>query len=121
MADPNFTVGPNVDGEKILLLKPFTRQRGPSSRLYSVERYEMFEDVGDTADDPRRSPVELYENGKRLGPAHASPDDISELGSGRFVHLRKNGATLYFSASDNTDPNTNGRAYWVVKPRAKSG
>ena len=114
--DPNFTVGPNVRGEKILLLRPFARQLAPSSLAYAKERYEMFDDLADTENDPYRSPIELYENEKRLGPPHTAPDEIAALGGGRFSHKHKNGTTLYFSASDNSDPNANGRAYWVVKP-----
>lgn len=111
--DPNFTVGPDVAGEKRLLLKPFTRARGFE---FVSERPPLFDSVADTDDDPHRSPVELFENTTRLGPAHASALDIEKLGEGRFAHLRKNGASVHFSASDNSDPNTNGRAYWVVNP-----
>jgi hypothetical protein len=114
--DPNFAVGPDVAGEKIRLMPPF-QKRLPFA--YVTER-PMFDDVADSDDDDHRSPIELYENGKRLGPAHSKYADIKELGQGRFSHLRTRGFTvIYWSASDNSDPNTNGRAYWVVKPSSR--
>ncbi|MCK1575914.1 hypothetical protein [Bradyrhizobium sp. 174] len=76
----------------------------------------MFDNLADSTDNDQRSSIELYEDGKRLGPAHSTVSDIEKFGSGKFSHWRKNGTTLFFSASDNSDPNTNGRAYWAVKP-----
>jgi hypothetical protein len=115
--DPNFTVGPDVAGEKIRLMPPFPR-RAPFG---VVAERPMFDDVADSDDERHRSPIELYENGKRLGPAHSKFSDIAELGKGRFSHFRtRNLTAVYWSASDNTDPNTNGRAYWIVKPSSGS-
>ncbi|MET1054846.1 MAG: pectate lyase [Pedobacter sp.] len=59
--------------------------------------------VGSTA-----SILKLYENGKEIGPAHAAHATIRTTGKGAFSHW---GTALYFSASDNTDPRTNGRTY----------
>jgi lysophospholipase L1-like esterase len=56
------------------------------------------------------SALVLLEDGKELGPAHSFHDDISRKGAGAFYHP---GNILYFSTSDNTDPNTNGRAYSI--------
>lgn len=111
--DPNFTVGPDVAGEKVLLLKPFSRWIGSA---FVNDRPPLFESVADTDSDPHRSPVELYENNTRLGPAHSPSIEIAQAGGGRFAHRKVFGAAIYLSASDNTDPNTNGRAYWIVKP-----
>ena len=60
----------------------------------------------------RRSPLRLFEDGRELGPAHAAHVDIRGIGLGQFSHW-SNGTTesLYFSASDNTSPRTNGRRY----------
>ena len=113
--DPNFTVGPNVPGEKVLLFKPISKTR-ETGNIFAVERYNLFSDLADSENDPFRSPIRLYENAAPLGPSHATEDEIADLGRGRFRHWKKNGATIYFSTSDNTDPNTNGRAYWVVNP-----
>ena len=113
--DPNFAFGPDVPGEKIRLMPPFTRLAG-SKFAVATERYKLFDELADSKDNNGRSTIELYENGTRLGPAHSNPSDIVSLGGGRFSHWRQNGTTMYWSSSDNTDPATNGRAYWVVRP-----
>jgi hypothetical protein len=69
----------------------------------------------DDADHPQRSPLRLLEDGKPLGPAHALHHSIARDGGGRYSHWAGN--TLLFSASDNSDPNANGRGYsieWTV-------
>lgn len=54
----------------------------------------------------------LYEDGLLLGPAHSDHDSIRRTGCGRYSHWRSaDGDWLYFSASDNSDPNINGRSY----------
>jgi len=63
---------------------------------------------GDTLQQPRISTLELFENGVSLGPAHSLHRDIRDMGRGRFSHWN---SSLYFSASDNSDPRTNGRVY----------
>lgn len=114
-SDPNFTVGPSVAGDKVLLLKPFTKRNGFA---FATERPLFFDSVADTSEDPQGSPVQLFENNTRLGPADSSYGVIAGSGGGRFGLLKdENRTTIVFSTSDNTDPNTNGRAYWLVKPR----
>jgi hypothetical protein len=108
----NFTIGPNVAGQKMLLLPPFTYCRGAKFAVLT-ERPFLFE--GSFRDSDDLSKLELYENGRRLGPADSSVDDISTLGRGRFSYTKNNGITIIWSSSDNSDPNTNGRAYWVVR------
>lgn len=56
------------------------------------------------------SPLELFEDGWPLGPAHAPHDAIRTIGMGSYSHWR---GGLYFSSSDNTCPQTNGRRYSV--------
>lgn len=58
------------------------------------------------------SRLAVFENGQPLGPAHASHADIRVLGGGRFSHWCDK---VYFSASDNSDPRTNGRKYTVAE------
>lgn len=65
-------------------------------------------DTGDSNAQPTISTMRLFENGVELGPAHSVHQDIRDYGKGRFSHW---GTTLYFSASDNTNPATNGRKY----------
>lgn len=66
--------------------------------------------TGDSNTQPTVSSLKVFENGKELGPAHASHKDIRSTGNGRFSHW---GNSLYFSASDNTNPLTNGRTYTI--------
>ncbi len=68
---------------------------------------------GDTASH-HGSALELLEDGRPLGPAHAAHDAIRATGAGAFSHWHDK---LYFSASDNTDPRTSGRRYTVRTAR----
>jgi hypothetical protein len=70
--------------------------------------------ISDSPETPNRSPIIVYEDGKPLGPAHSEHSDIANIGLGRFSHWRGHG--IIFSSSDNTDPNLNGREYWLVLP-----
>ncbi len=51
----------------------------------------------------------LYEDSIPLGFSRAEPAAIRTYGNGRFLHSPDD--TLYFSTSDNSDPNTNARRY----------
>lgn len=62
------------------------------------------------SDRDSASALRLFENGREIGPAHASHSEIRQLGAGRYSHW---GNQLYFSTSDNSDPRTNGRRYTV--------
>ncbi|HZT87354.1 MAG TPA: class I SAM-dependent methyltransferase [Stellaceae bacterium] len=65
-------------------------------------------DEADGPAAPARSRLMLYEDGQLLGLAHTRHDQISNYGKGRFSHW---GADVHFSATDNSDPNSNGRHY----------
>jgi O-methyltransferase len=69
--------------------------------------------AGDTADDPHGSGVEIFEDGRALGPGHSAHDAIRRDGSGRYSHWHD---VVYFSASDNTDPRRNRRRYMAYVP-----
>jgi hypothetical protein len=58
--------------------------------------------------NPAASRLVLCEDGRALGPPHTTHDTIRRHGRGAFSHWE---GTLYFSSSDNTDPNSNGRSY----------
>ncbi|WP_439696889.1 polysaccharide lyase family 1 protein [Mucilaginibacter sp. AW1-7] len=73
---------------------------------------------GDSNTAPTVSTLRLFENGVELSPAHSLHDDIRNLGKGRFSHW---GTSLYFSASDNTNPATNGRKYTYTFDGSASG
>ena len=86
-----------------LLLPGLKSDGGFSYKLpYSLET------SGDDNSNPNASTLRLFENGVELKLAHASHQDIRTLGKGRFSHW---GTALYFSASDNSNPLTNGRTY----------
>jgi len=56
------------------------------------------------------SPLELLEDDRPLGPPHTIHDTIRMAGLGGYSHWR---GTLYFSTSDNSCPETNGRRYSI--------
>jgi hypothetical protein len=94
-----------VDGRRLMpLTNPFSPQGGAS---YSAP-LPALEGGANAPGHPHRSQLMLYEDGKMLGLAHALLSDIAKYGKARFNHW---GANLYFSASDNSDPNENGRSY----------
>jgi len=64
--------------------------------------------TGDNSERPQESLIRVFEDGVEIGPAHSTHQDIRSEGKGRFSHW---GSDLYLSASDNTDPRTNGRTY----------
>ncbi len=55
--------------------------------------------------------ITVLENGKDLGPGHASHGEIREIGGGRYSTW---GNSIWFSASDNSNCAKNGRAYSVM-------
>lgn len=66
---------------------------------------------GDTLLSPQASTSMVLEDGHPLGPGHMASIEVSSSGRGAFSHW---GNTLEFSASDNSDPRTNGRTYTVT-------
>lgn len=71
----------------------------------------LFELRADTASSPSRSTLLVLEDGRPLGPAHALHSVIRAEGAGRFSHW---GDSVYFAASENSDPRSNGRTYAYV-------
>jgi hypothetical protein len=95
----------------IRLVEPFRSY--DNSKIAFVAVTPALDDLSDFVTDKTRSPLLLYENRTPLGPAHSIHVDIVNDGQGRFSHWKDIG--IIFSASDNTDPNTTGRRYWVVR------
>jgi hypothetical protein len=62
----------------------------------------------DGPDDPNRSCLVLSEDGRGLGPPQSAHQIIANEGCGRFSHWE---VRLYFSSTDGSDPNLNGRTY----------
>jgi len=65
----------------------------------------------DTDQQPTRSDLRLFEDGRELGPGHTLHVEIARDGGGRFSHW---GDNLIFSATDSSDPVTNARHYHLV-------
>lgn len=68
-------------------------------------------ELADTPEHPRRSPLFVLEDDLRLQIPHGHHPLIRGKGLGRYSHWEDK---LLFSTSDNTDPNTNGRAYSIA-------
>lgn len=66
--------------------------------------------ASDSNDDPQRSSLILFEDGRPLGPAHSLHESIWTKGGGAYSHW---GDSVIFSTSDNSDPRTNGRRYEI--------
>ena len=56
------------------------------------------------------SKLKIFENGIPLTRPHSNHNDIRELGNGRYSHW---GSGIFFSTSDNSDPNTNNKSYEI--------
>jgi hypothetical protein len=61
----------------------------------------------------RDYPTYLYEGGRLLYQPHESQSFVAALGRGSYILKEK---FLYFSTSDNSDPETNGREYTLEYP-----
>ena len=61
-------------------------------------------------ENPARSRLMLYEDMVPMGFANVPLSHIESYGNSRYTHWNDN---LYFSATDNTDPNQNGRVYSI--------
>lgn len=94
-----------------LLLVPLRRPYADDVGFSVMVPYPSLRQFADTRSEPTKSPIAVCENGKRLGPGHVDHVDIFNIGMGRYSHY---GDWVRFSASDNTDPNTNGREYDIA-------
>ena len=72
--------------------------------------------IGDSSNEPSRSQLQLFENGRPLGPSHVLHDDIRQIGGGRYSHW---GRALMFSTSDNSDPSQSTRRYSIRAPQVE--
>jgi hypothetical protein len=66
---------------------------------------------GDDVDHNERSTLRLFENDREIGPPHSLHARIVDEGGGAFSHW---GRQIYFSASDRSDPRSNGRRYTAL-------
>jgi SAM-dependent methyltransferase len=93
--------------QKIALNRPFPPLRG---KCVSADVVHLF-GAGNTNVETLQSHLFLYEDGQMLGPPHAAVAMVEREGMGRYGHWD---GVLYFSSSDGTDPNSNGRTYDVL-------
>ena len=94
-------------GVRIPLARPFQNYGGHAYAAALTQE-------GPPADDPqapRRSPLLLCEGERIVGDGHSDHDDIRRRGQGNFSHWRDR---VYFSSTDGSDPNRNGREYFMV-------
>jgi hypothetical protein len=70
-----------------------------------------FQLASDMPETPESSVLQLYEDGRRLGPDHTAHEQIRRIGRGAYSHW---GGALIFSTSDGSDPRSNGHTYYVV-------
>ncbi len=61
------------------------------------------------------SSLTIFEDDKPLLLSHSAHDDIRSSGGGRFSHW---GDYVYFSSTDNTNPQSNGRIYSFKEVRS---
>ena len=66
----------------------------------------------DNNEAPYRSPLLMFEGDTELGPGHALHASIQDRGNGRYSFWLN---VVYFSSSDGSDPNNNGRVYSVER------
>lgn len=98
-------------------------RRGGFIRKYATALSQARHDVGfswvvdlpqfgDCSDSASQfaSRLVVFEGGRPLGPAHCPHELIRSIGAGRYSHWADG---LWFSASDNSDPNSNGKIYSV--------
>ena len=94
---------------------------GRHAYAYEFDSVDIPSDVfgrqSDNNANPRRSQLVLIEDSVLIGTSHSSHEDIRTLGLGQFSHWQVRSAqgvtqeALIFSASDNSDPRSNGRSY----------
>jgi hypothetical protein len=115
LAGRNYIPAPKPVGELVEPLLGVVQGDGSS---YRAQSYSLGGYV-DASEDNMHSPVMLYEGLKPLGPARSYIREVQDVGLGRFNFIRFSGdprSHVVFSTSDNSDPRTNGRNYWLVLP-----
>lgn len=105
------TYSPQISAERTVLKPPFSRIEG--STVAWLAPAESLNDLSDAPNAPERSPFMMYENDKQIGPPHSTYLAVTTVGKGQFLHWIYHG--FIFSATDNSDPNTNGRVYKIAR------
>jgi len=100
-----------VFGEKGLKRGTLTRPYQKENGFAWIAQLPNLKADADSQESPIHSSLLLSEDDQLLQPAHAMHDEIRNFGEGRYSHW---GGYLYFSTSDGSDPNTNGREYRFI-------
>lgn len=96
-----------VASRQLEALNPPFRHRGGYSWIADLPPHWA---DGDDVRNPQRSRLMLFEDDIPVGFSHQTHADIEAHGGGRYSHWKD---TLIFSATDNSDPNLNGRRYSI--------
>jgi len=80
-------------------------------KAWQIDAPSGWADIGSTVDEPYRSRMVLFENGRPLPRSNAPHALIRDEGGGSFSHW---GTRVIFSISDNSDPRSNGNLYEAV-------
>lgn len=94
----------NYYEERIVLKGPYRKQDG----FVWQKDLQEFANDSDTNKSPARSRLVLWEDKTRLELSHSEHDKIRAIGNGRYSFWN---GTLFFSTTDNSNPNENGRVY----------
>jgi hypothetical protein len=97
------------EAERIMLERPFAREQG---HCWVVSLPVHLLSQADDAGDNYKSPWRLLESDVPIGVPHSLHTVIRASGGGMHSHWK---SQLLFSTGDNTDPNTNGRDYALVR------
>jgi hypothetical protein len=102
---------PHSAGAKTIIVGPFTQY--PDSPFAATIR-----DRGGLFEAAASERLEVWEDDKKLGHAQSTLKEITEIGLGRYLVERGRGYGRWvtFASSDNSNPATNGRKYWLVNP-----
>jgi 2-polyprenyl-6-hydroxyphenyl methylase/3-demethylubiquinone-9 3-methyltransferase len=93
---------------------PFVRQSGHMWQISAPQLCRLADNTH-AQDGQHRSPVFVFEDDRQLAFPHSLHNDIKRRGCGRFSHW---GDRIYFSTSDGSDPNRNGRLYRLIYPQS---
>jgi hypothetical protein len=108
-ATDNVTVTVNAGGPTTYPINVSSAVPDAGNAYYVVQ---SFGTNADNSTNPTQSTLRIYENGVELIPPHSTHNDIETIGQGRFSHWADGTfVALYFSASDNSNPKTNGKTY----------
>lgn len=99
-----------VTGRHEPLAEPFSHQRGAMWAAHMPHLAAHADNAGGDGQSGR-SPVFVFENDHQLAWPYSQHAAIARHGGGRFSHWDE---YIYFSASDGSDPRSNGRRYSVV-------